>query len=264
MAKPLISFTIIGRNEHRHLVELLPALRKISDDVIYVDCDSLDESLRFAESLGCRVFKRPNHLNLNVNKAYAVEQARGDWVFYMDPDERLSDSLAQEIPERIKGAERGVAAFKIPRKNYFLGRWLARGGQYPDLQLRLFRRGSAFFPMKHVHEKLAVSGGVETLQESMEHHPYQDLAQMLRKLEFYSRLEADHRFQNGERAAGFSNLKFLVLKPISRFFRRYFLKGGFLDGLPGFAAAFFDGVGLVCQQLMLAELSKNANVKKVI
>jgi len=85
-----LSITIIGHNEVEHLRELLPQL-KWAHEIVYVDCESHDGSLEVARELGCRVFSRPNNTNLNVNKSYAMEQANGDWVFYVDPDERIYD-----------------------------------------------------------------------------------------------------------------------------------------------------------------------------
>ena len=85
-----LSITIIGHNEVDHLRELLPLL-KWATEIVYVDCESQDGSLEVARKLGCRVFSQPNNTNLNVNKSYAIEQATGDWIFYLDPDERLPE-----------------------------------------------------------------------------------------------------------------------------------------------------------------------------
>ena len=79
-----LSVTIIGHNEVDHLRELLPQL-KWATEIVYVDCESQDDSLEVARDLGCRVFSSPNNTNLNVNKIYAMEQPSGDWVFYVDP-----------------------------------------------------------------------------------------------------------------------------------------------------------------------------------
>ena len=93
-----LSITIIGHNEVDHLRELLPLL-KWATEIVYVDCESQDGSLEVARELGCRVFSQPNNTNLNVNKSYAMEQATGDWIFYLDPDERLPELLESEIKE---------------------------------------------------------------------------------------------------------------------------------------------------------------------
>ena len=111
-----LSVTIIGHNEMVHLQELLPTLIW-ADEVIYVDCDSSDESYLLAKEAGCRVFHRSNNPNLNVNKAFAIDNASGEWIFYLDPDERIPASLAAEIREKISRPG-SVAAFSLKRKNH--------------------------------------------------------------------------------------------------------------------------------------------------
>ena len=96
-----LSITIIGHNEVEHLRELLPQL-KWANEIVYVDCESHDGSLEVAREAGCHVFSQPNNTNLNVNKSYAMEQATGDWVFYVDPDERLPEFLVAEIETVIQ------------------------------------------------------------------------------------------------------------------------------------------------------------------
>ena len=117
-----ISITIIGHNEVDHLNELLHQLQW-SDEVIYVDCESSDGSLAKAEELGCKTFSRPNDRNLNVNKSFAMDQASGDWIFYLDPDERIPSELVEEIRE-IVASETEYSAFRLKRKNHYFGKWL--------------------------------------------------------------------------------------------------------------------------------------------
>lgn len=252
-----LSITCIGHNEGYHLKELLPELLKWGDEVIYVDCDSSDDSYDIAQSLGCRSFKRPNNMNLNVNKSYAMEQATGDWIFYVDPDERFEKALIEEVKQKIATTQ--ASAFKLPRRNHFFGQWLQHGGQFPDTQLRLFRRGKGHFPNKHVHESLVIDGPIEHLKNPMLHYPYLTISQFLKKMDFYSTFEAKHLFEKNVRPSMANSIKFLFLKPLNRFFRRWILKGGFRDGIPGFFAAFFDGVGWMLRYLKLWEMVKGSD-----
>ena len=248
-----LSFTCIGHNEVHHLRELLPSLLQWGDEVIYVDCDSGDHSHRVAESLGCRVFQKPNNKNLNVNKSYAMEQALGDWIFYVDPDERLNEDLMGEIKERIQHPG-PVVAFRLPRRNHFFGHCLRYGGQYPDYQLRLFMKGQAHFPKKHIHESLKVDGSMGTLKTPMDHYPYLNISQFLRKMDFYSDFEAHHLYEAGVKVSVPNTIRYFLLKPKSRILRRWILKGGFRDGFPGFFAALFDGIGWMLRYFKLWEL----------
>ena len=112
-----LSVTIIGNNEVDHLRELLPQL-KWATEIVYVDCESQDDSLEVARDLGCRVFLRPQNTNLNVNKSFAVDQSSGDWVFYPDPDERLPELLAMEIEKTLENTVN--TASRLKRRNHYL------------------------------------------------------------------------------------------------------------------------------------------------
>ena len=254
-----LSITIIGHNEIEHLRELLPQL-KWADEIVYVDCESHDGSLEVVREAGCRVYSRPNNTNLNVNKSYAMEQANGDWVFYVDPDERIPEILVSEIEKVIQDTTN--SAFKLNRRNHYFGNWLRHGSQYPDSQLRLFRKDSAHFPNRHVHEKLVVEGSIGKLNNDMLHFPYLNISQFLSKFDFYTRVEAGYLRDSGVRITAGSSLRFLVLKPFSRFFRRYFLKGGFRDGFPGLFCAIFDALNFVVRYFKLWELTQNPGTKR--
>ena len=249
-----LSITIIGHNEIEHLRELLPQLRW-AYEIVYVDCESHDGSLEFARETGCRVFSSLNNTNLNINKSYAMEQTSGDWVFYVDPDERIPNILVSEIEKVIQTTTN--SAFKLKRRNHYFGNWLRYGSQYPDTQLRLFKKGSAHFPNKHVHEKLVVKGSIGNLVNDMLHFPYLNISQFLSKFDFYTRVEAGYLLDSGVQITAGNSLRFFLLKPFSRFLRRYFLKSGFRDGFPGLFCAIFDALNFVVRYFKLWELTQN-------
>jgi glycosyltransferase involved in cell wall biosynthesis len=254
-----ISFTCIGHNEAAHLKELLPMLLELGHEVIYVDCESQDDSYELAKNLGCQVYKQPNNMNLNINKSFAMEKATGDWIFYIDPDERISKALMDEIKEKTLAAN--YTAFKLPRKNYFFGQWLKHGGQYPDQQLRIFKKGKGHFPNQHVHESLKIEGSIGLLHNSFDHYPYLTISQFLKKMDFYSSFEAKYLFEKGIRTSFSNAFKYLIIKPKSRFFRRYIIKAGFKDGIPGLFAALFDAIGWMLRYFKLWEIQKNSQKK---
>ena len=249
-----LSITIIGHNEVEHLRELLPQL-KWADEIVYVDCESHDGSLEVARGNGCHVYSRLNNTNLNVNKSYAMEKASGDWVFYVDPDERIPEILVSEIEKVIQATTN--SAFKLKRRNHYFGKWLRHGSQYPDTQLRLFRKNSAHFPNQHVHEKLVVEGSIGKLENDMLHFPYLNISQFLSKFDFYTGVEAGYLRDSGVPITARNSLRFFLIKPFSRFLRRYFLKGGFRDGLPGLFCAIFDALNFVVRYFKLWEFTQN-------
>lgn len=252
-----LSFVCIGSDEFDHLQELLPQLLKLGDEVVYVDSESKDGSAEMAEKLGCRVLKRPRHMNANINRSYAFEHVTGDWIFYVDPDERFSQAIIDELRTKIKN-DPEVCGFKLPRKNYFFGVWLEHGGQYPDHQIRIFKKGHGVFNNRHVHERLHVNGKMGSLDTPMEHYPYLTISQFIKKFDFYSTFEAKY-LDDAKTEVNFKNtMKFLFFKPLNRFFRRFIVKAGFRDGIPGYFAALFDAIGWMARYFKLWEMKKNS------
>lgn len=250
-----LSFVCIGNDEHDHLKELLPQLMKIGDEVIYVDCESKDGSLELAKSLGCKVLQRQREMNVNINRTYAFEHATGDWIFYVDPDERFSKNIIDELRLAID-SDPEARGFKLPRKNYFFGEWLKHGGQYPDHQIRIFKKGFGLFKNRQVHERLHVDGKMGVLETAMEHYPYLTISQFIKKLDFYSTWEAKYLEKANTEVNFVNTMKFLFLKPLDRFARRFVLKSGFRDGIPGYFAALFDAIGWMTRYFKLWEMKK--------
>lgn len=254
-----LSFSCIGHNEKEHLQNLLPLLLKHSNEVIYVDCESTDGSFDYAKNCGCNAFKQPNNTNLNVNKSYGFEQAQGEWIFYIDPDERVSKELIKEIKSVISSNPK-ENAFTLARKNTFFGKWLKFGGQYPDYQLRLFKKTKGKFENKHVHEKLKIDGKIGKLNNDLIHHPYVSIQQMILKFDFYTSFDAQYLNSTNAKLDFKNHFYFSVYKPVSRFIRRYILKMGFRDGVPGFLAALFDAIAWSIRYTKLWEIKKGNNV----
>jgi glycosyltransferase involved in cell wall biosynthesis len=103
-----------------------------------------------------KVINTDNPPIFHINKQKAIEAAKGDWILQLDADEEVTDNLRKEI-ERIANSEWQIGqkvAYQIPRKNYFLGRFLMKGGVYPDFTIRLYRRGVMYFPCMDVHENV--------------------------------------------------------------------------------------------------------------
>lgn len=247
-----ISIAIIGHNEAYHLKELLPTL-SWADEIVYVDAGSSDNSCDIASQFTSKIFRKENNPNLNVNKSFAIENTSCDWIFYLDPDERIPDDLKEILLKITSSNHQEYVAYTLPRKNYFFKKWLKYGSQYPDTQLRLFKKGYAKFPNKHVHEKLTVNGKIGHIPIAMLHFPYLTISQYLTKFDFYTTFEANFMYQNNVKINFVNSLNYLFYKPLTRFFRRFFLKLGFLDGYYGFFAALFDALNYIVRYFKLIE-----------
>jgi hypothetical protein len=156
-----------------------------------------------------------------------VEQARNDWVLCLDADERVSPELAASIQAALATPVSPV--YRMPRRNRFLGRWLAHGEGYPDWSPRLFNRMNARWSDDLVHEKVLFAVTPGTLQGDLMHDSADDLARYLDRQNRYTTLAARQAFERG-RSAGIAHL---LLSPVVRFFKFYVLRLGFLDGVPG-------------------------------
>ena len=221
---PTIAIAMIANNEEKNLKRSLSSAAW-ADEIIFVDCGSTDGTALAARDFPVKFFSRPNSRAVYVNKQFAADQAVSDWIFILDADEEVTPSLRAEI-RRVTAAPAAPAAFEMPRKNFYFGAWLRHGGKYPDRQLRLFKRGSARYLPRPVHERLEVDGAIGRLKEPLLHYPYTDSEDQRRKLDFYSetltRLYA---------LKGRSRL-FIIFRPFTRFISAYFLKLGFVLHLP--------------------------------
>ncbi len=247
-----LGVAILAHNEAAN-ISLAIASVSWAEQIVVVDAASDDKTGDIARSLGAQVFSEPNHPNLNINKNIAIENCNTEWVLVLDADEVISDLLAGEIRKVMTDGL--FDGFLIPRRNHVLGKWVKHGSQYPDFQLRLFRKSKGRFKAEHVHERLKVDGTIGYLNEPMDHHPYPDLATMIRKNEFYARFEASGLLDKGVRVGAAGLLWRGFLKPLGRALRRLFFKGGILDGAPGVILVAFDFWNNVLRHLLLWEMS---------
>lgn len=242
-----ISATVITRNEEADIEEALLSL-KWADEIVVVDCGSTDATLEICRRHTDRIFHRP-WTGYVDQKNHALECARHDWIFSLDADERVSPELAGEIG-RLRVAGFSHAGYRIPRVARFMNRWIRHGDWYPDPQLRLFDRRRGRWQGGRVHESVKVDGSVGRLEGEIHHYTYRSLSEYLQRLDLYSALAARDYRDRGRRATPWS----LVANPFMTFIRAYFLKRGFLDGVPGLMAALMGSVSVYFKYARLYEM----------
>jgi len=189
-------------------------------------------------------------LGFGKQKQYAVAAARNDWVLCLDVDERVTPELEASIRNVV--ANGTIHAYKMPRRNRFLGRWLSHGEGYPDWSLRLFHRQYAGWSNDPVHEAVITTESIGQLQGDLLHDSAEDVATYLQKQNRYSTLHAEALYAQGVRG-GYAKL---VLSPLSRFIKFYILRRGFLDGGPGFAHVAVGCFAAFAKYAKLIELDK--------
>jgi glycosyltransferase involved in cell wall biosynthesis len=223
-----LSVVIITLNEEANLARTLKSVAW-ADEIVVLDSGSTDRTREIAQGFHAKFFVEP-WKGFAAQKNSALQKANGDWILSLDADEEVESALAEEIRKTLAG-DPSVSGFWIPRKNFFLGRWIRHGGFYPDPKLRLFRRGAAAFEARRVHEDLRLAGPTAKLTNNLLHHAYPTLTGYLEHMNRYSSLGAE-AMADEKRQVGFSFVD-IVIRPRLTFFYNYFLRGGFLDGREG-------------------------------
>lgn len=253
---PPVSVTIITLNERDNIARAIDSVRW-ANEVVVIDSGSTDGTVEIAKKLGARVVHNP-WPGYGQQKNFAQSQATHDWVLNIDGDEMVPEALSREIQTALADVSEDKTAYKgfrFPRKNFYLGRWIAHGGWYPNYLTRLADRRCSSWSEPHVHEALEVRGEVRTLSEPLHNYSFPSIHdQILTNLRF-SKLGSEDLKNRGRQA---SVLK-LLYKPLGKFVETYFLKRGFLDGLPGFiisinaAHSMFLKYAYLCEARILSE-----------
>jgi len=236
-----ISVVLATFNEEKNLPRCLASVKPFADEIIVVDGSSDDNTRQIAKNFGARVIKTINRPMFHTNKQMAIEAATGDWILQLDADEEVETKLAKEIVEIAKTGS-SFSAFVIKRKNFFLGRWLRKGGQYPDPMIRFFKHGKARLPQKSVHEQMEVEGKIGKFDGHLLHYTAPTLNRYLTNANRYTTLTAEELYQKRVGISIFNTIHYMVLKPAVTFLSLYVRHKGWLDGLPGFLFALFSGL----------------------
>lgn len=224
---PKLSVTIVTYNEEKNIRDCLKSV-SFADEIIVVDGNSKDFTVKIAREMGAKVFSVPNEPLMKKNMNLSFEKASCDWILSLDADECISPELAKEIRETLEKPGEFIA-FRIPRKNRIFGKDLEYTGWYPDYQERLFKKGKAKYPAKNVHEGLLVDGKIGTLENPIIHYHYQSVSEWISKLDSYTNFEAKKLIEEGKKIKWSDSISF----PLEEFLSRFFLRKGYKDGLHG-------------------------------
>ncbi|MFQ5587049.1 MAG: glycosyltransferase family 2 protein, partial [Thermodesulfobacteriota bacterium] len=216
-----LSVTIITLNEEENIRDCLESVRW-AEEVVVSDSGSSDGTVSICGEYDARVFS-DEWLGFGKQKNLCIDRASHDWILNIDADERVTPGLRGEIERVVRAPSRGgkgrIDGYYIPRKNFFLGRWIRHGGWFPDYNLRLFRKGKGRFKEREVHEAVVVKGGVGYLKQPLEHYTYRSISGYLKRMDRYSTLAAREMLKRGRRA-GFADL---VFRPELTFMKMYLL-----------------------------------------
>ena len=247
-----ISVILITKNEAENIRACLESV-SWADEIIVVDSGSTDDTVAICKELGAQVHVH-DWPGFGVQKNRALDHATKHWVLSLDADERVTPELRAEIGE-ILHSEQTDDAYHIPRLSNYCGRFMRHSGWYPDLLPRLFKRGKARFSDDLVHERLMIDGQTGELHGLLLHYAFDDLEEVLHKVNQYSTAGAKMMQQRGRKAS----LTGAVVRGLWSFVRTYVLRGGFLDGREGFMLAVSNAEGTYYRYLKLMLLNETVD-----
>ena len=246
-----ITATVITYNEEPNIAAALESL-SWANEIVVVDAESQDRTVEIARRFTNRVFVRawPGY---SAQKNFAAEQSTNDWIFSLDADERVSPQLRESVLS-ISLKEPEPAGFEMPRRTYYLDRWIRHSGWWPNLKVRLYDRRRARWQGDFVHESLEVKGEVRRLNGNLLHYTVRDASEHHLRMDRYTTLAAADLHSRGKRAS----LGSLFVAPAVVFLRSYVFKLGFLDGIPGLAIARFAAHYEFLKNLKLWEMRRKS------
>jgi glycosyltransferase involved in cell wall biosynthesis len=240
-----LSVVLATFNEEENLSALLDSVKNLADEIIVVDGSSVDKTAEIARKYGAKVLMVRNLPNFHINKQKAIDLATKDWIFQLDADERVSKELADEIKAKLTNNS-SVNGYWVARKNWFLGKFLLKGGQYPDYTLRIYRKNKGHLPQVSVHEQAEVVGRVEYLKNALLHYPYKSFTSYLGKWNRYNDLLASEIKESLKNRNVFIKIAYavgyLIIKPVHWFLTTYIRHKGFMDLWSGFVFSFFSAL----------------------
>jgi len=234
----MISAVVLAKDEEKNIEKCLEALQWC-DEIIVIDDYSEDKtvekvqkfkSLKVQNKLTIKIYKR--HLNNDFagQRNFALRQAQGKWILFIDADERVSPKLAAEIQYQVSNIR--YQGFFLKRQDYFGGRWLKHGETSRVKLLRLAKKRAGKWQRK-VHEVWKIKGKTGELNNPIIHYPHQTISEFLNHLNFHSSLHAEALLAE----KGKTTLLKTIFYPIAKFIQNYFFRLGFLDGVPGLITA---------------------------
>lgn len=227
---PTISAIILAKNEEDNIEDCIKSV-SWCNEVIVIDDKSTDKTEAKAKKLKTKVISHPLENDFSKQRNFAIEQAKSDWILFIDADERVPKELAQEI-KKILENPKDITGFYVKRHDYMWGKFLKYGETGDLYLLRLAKRNSGKWIGK-VHESWNAVGKVGELRFPLLHFPHATVGEFLFEINFYSTLRAQELKAKKVKTTWWQ----IVVYPKAKFIQNYVLRFGFLDGTQGLILA---------------------------
>ena len=247
-----ISVYIIAYNEAEKIRDSINSVLW-ADEIIVADSHSSDGTTEIASKLGAKVIQIPFN-GYGDLRNQAISNCTGNWIFSLDSDERCTIEVRDEIIALIDNAPLDI--YQVPRKNFFMGRWIKHSGWYPNYrQPQLFRNGKMRYTTESVHEGYISQSDKEigVIKNHIWQFPFKNTEEILRKANRYSTLGVQKLQKKEKNSTVFK----AFLHGSWSFIKHYIFKLGFLDGGPGFVIAFGNFEGTFYRYIKLMEAQEN-------
>jgi glycosyltransferase involved in cell wall biosynthesis len=235
-----LTVVIIAKNNERIIAECIKSARGF-DKIILVDSGSVDRTCQIAKKLGAQVIYAPGQkLEFARWRNIGLKNVKSDWVFYLDTDERMTRELTAEIKQVIGrdiGEEQKSVAYKIPRRNFYLGQEMHYGGAWPDYVKRLFLKKSLKGWQRDLHEDPIIDGDLGRLKNPLIHVSHRDLSSSMEKTRRWSEIEARLLLEANHPPVVWWRFFRIML---TEFWLRAVRLQGWRDGTPGWIEIIFQ------------------------
>lgn len=247
-----ISGIVLVKNEEGLINDCLESLSWV-DEIIVIDNGGTDKTVEIAKSKGAKIFKSLKG-SFSDRRNLGAKKASGEWLLYVDVDERITPLLKKEIEETTKSGT--FPAYAISRRNILLGHEMRWGGWWPDYVLRLIRKDALVAWEGSLHEQPKIKGEVGKLKNPLTHFSHRSLAEMVEKTNEWSVIEARLLFES-------HHPKMVWWRFISVAAREFWYRGivklGFLDGVVGVIEIIYQ---MFSRMITYAKLWEMQNEKK--
>jgi glycosyltransferase involved in cell wall biosynthesis len=233
-----ITAVIITHNEARNIQRCLASLKTVADEIIVIDSFSTDDTVAICRQEGA-IVKQQAWLGFGPQKNVGIKQASHEYILSLDADEALDEELMASILAAKNQGLQGM--YEFTRLNFYYGKFLYHGFEYPDYKIRLFPKGKVRWNDELVHETLQLSPDVtqKRLKGHLLHYTYFTIQEHVAKANKYTDLGAELNYKKGKVASWFK----ILFGPLATFVQAYIFKRGFLDGGHGFIVAAFHAYG---------------------
>ena len=245
-----VSAIVIAKNAQELIQDCLDSL-SWAYEIILIDTGSTDKTKEIASNFGAKIVKAEKK-GFSYWRNLGAKEAQGDWLLYVDTDERVTPALRKEIVATVKRLST-LNAYAIPRKNILLGRPMRWGGWWPDYVLRLIRKDSLVGWKGELHEQPEIKGKVGKLKYPLMHISHRSLEEMVDKTNEWSEIEAKLLFESGHPQMAWWRFISVAAR---EFWYRGVLKLGFLDGVVGVIEIIYQMFSRMITYAKLWEMQK--------